>query len=483
MDNYSARIPHFCIEHFQDGTVETFLHASLSVEQRYAYMARLLHTVVKDNAQWRVVAAARHTASGVLQYNADAIVADDGCSGAAHVSELLSAVPLLFDAETHVRLRLVPRTSGTVRTAPVPLLSNYTWTGLARCQYEVQRLRLIMSEHANATCTLRIGRHSAAAVTGDQLCATFDRLRMQWMGERDEVVNRRDFVVQARFDDGCSDDGDTDDKDEAQKELQRSLQLQPELKPEPPVQSDPQRPPQLGAVVFDDDGSASPVHMGKAPVGELSVKNIYARHPCDRYGVHTAKTLSDNLLPQDLTNTVSAETLAAWRRMHRHVYEVPTDTIVETTPMPEQSDAASGQMCEMRPDIDLVIRGPHVSALSNEIKAELDRLRDQVYQVQDPALQGARDIYLKHDQKMKMEHRTIPDPPTAREQTDDEWSNDDDDNADNDNADNDNTEVQSESPIRLYEEEEENANDVVQQPPPSPTLAETVQLMLNETRY
>lgn len=377
MDSYTVRVPRFCIEHHADGTVEVFVHASLGVDQRYAHMARLLHIIAKDDVSWRVVNAARVTASGALELLPDAIVRDDGRSGCARLSQLAHTVPHLFAEGLHARFRLVPRTvAADPDEKPMLVVGPMVWSDTGRALYELERLRLLLSDadKAECYCTVQVGRYTAEGVKGTELRAAFDRLRAQWAVDDDGMGN-------------------------ATAGLQVVVFVHGQAQPEQPGQPEqPVSPPALGAlhcsaddrvceerdgslcaVVFDDDGNASPVRK-QTTRSSNPVKDIYAR--TDRR------------------------------------------TFFNVKPVPSTPDNVSASAAELR---QLIVRArkdnPDVADRNAALFEYAQvRLHNSMTVSDDPVSRGARDIYETRGSIMPPKEQPIPLAPCSREPMDDNCS-------------------------------------------------------------
>lgn len=370
MDCYTARVPRFCVEYHADDTVEVFVHASLGLDQRYAHMARLLHMIAKDDASWRVVNVARVTASGVLQLLPDAIVRDDGHSGSARLSQLAHTVPNLFAEGLHARFRLVPRTVLAARdddAAPMLVGGPMVWTDTGRALYELERLRLLLSDadKAECYCTVQVGRHMAEHVTGTELRGTFDRLRAQWATDDDGMRNSVAGMQVVVFVQGLP------------------LAVHPEPTHDTPTLSpmycsrDHEATAQDQtpcAIVFDDDGNASPVRRQPTPSSN-PVKDIYAR--TDR----------------------------------SHFFNVK--------PVPVATDSVSASAAELR---QLIVRARKDNPDADDRNAALFeyaqvRLRNSMTVSNDPVSRGARDVY-KASAPLRPPTAVVPQAPCSRDDDD-----------------------------------------------------------------
>lgn len=184
-----ARQPVFSVEYFVDGTVEVYLHASLSVSNRYAHLTQLLRDLRADPA-WCVVRLSEADKEAIVENKSSFSLSS---SSREVVGNLTTAVPQLLNAHTTVRFRLVPFQEAQQLFYNNNRVRIYDFYSAEQARFEALRIRL--THCAETPCSISINHLQCAETTVEALPDTLETTYAAWTRAADASILQCDPII------------------------------------------------------------------------------------------------------------------------------------------------------------------------------------------------------------------------------------------------------------------------------------------------
>lgn len=179
--NTTARHPAFSVEYYPDGTVEVYVHTSLTIANRYAHLTQLLHDL-RGDPYWRVVRMTTPNAGGSCVDLPSPPVEEAFCTDVEFVGNLTAAVPELMHAYTTARFRLVPADSNNVAYANTRTRS-YDFNNIDQARFEAERIRL--THEPGTVCFIDVNHLQCTKTTTNALSDALETTYSDWRDAAD----------------------------------------------------------------------------------------------------------------------------------------------------------------------------------------------------------------------------------------------------------------------------------------------------------